>query len=135
VSRSIRKRAFGSWHSGSMKEWRTKENRRLRHNSKQLINNCEDYDALIIPVLNDYDTLWGSPQDGRKFYQETPLLNQCEVDFYNLDYQRWRWIRYKDVNLFQMMYDPNAKYKGEHPNEYCNCYHNKRSSYWKNRRK
>lgn len=108
-----------------MKAWRTQENQRLRHNAKILINNCLDYDALIIPVLDDYDTLWGSPQDGRKHWQEKPLLNQCVVDSYNHYHRRFWWARVT----------PTLLKAGEHDEDYCNCYGNKRGWYWKNLRK
>ncbi len=93
MSRSYKKSSYDSWHSSkAMKAWRTQENRRLRHNAKQIIDTCEDYDVLIIPIINDYDTLWGSPQDGRKFYLEKPYVNQCNliiisvcIDFIPLD--------------------------------------------------
>lgn len=120
VSRSHKYRPFDSWCSSkSMKAWRTKENQRLRHNAKQLINNCEDYDALVIPVLNDYDTLWGSPQDGRKHWQERPALNQCEVDA-------------QKYNMMGKYYHTEIK-DGHHP--HCSCYGNKRGWYWKMLRK
>ncbi len=125
MSRSYRKNVFGTWYGyHSLKAWRTQENRRLRHNAKQLINNCEDYDALVIPVLNDYDTLWGSPNDGRKKPWDVPLLNQCEWDAHKYRHHfgilGWYSSRYelKDGHL-----DP------------CKCYSNKRSYYWELRRK
>lgn len=123
MSRSYRKNVFGSWvNNHSMKGWRTQENRRLRHNAKQLINNCEDYDKLVIPILNDYDTLWGSPQDGRKHPWDVPLVNQCEWDEHRYNNRfgprPWRKL-FKDGHL-----------------KPCGCYHNKRGGlYWKMRRK
>lgn len=115
-----------SWHSSkSMKAWRTQENRRLRHNAKQIINICEDYDALIIPVLNDYDTLWGSPQDGKKHYVEKPLVNQCQIDSQSWDYRN-KWLT-KPRKLL----GNEEHYVGRK----CYCYSNKLSYYWKNLRK
>lgn len=125
MSRSYRKNVFGSWVSPpSMKAWRTQENRRLRHNSKLLINNCKDYDSLVLPVLNDYDTLWGSPQDGRKKPWPQPLLNQCEWDAhkYRHSYNRWGW------------YNPHYELKNGHLDP-CHCYDNKRQWYWQLKRK
>jgi len=125
MSRSVKKNSFGSWHSSkSMKAWRTQENRRLRHNSKQIINICDDYDVLIIPDIDDYDTLWGSPQDGKKHYWEAPLANQCEVDLYEHQLRTGRdewYTRYYGFN------------KGHFRN--CRCYSNKHNWYWKNLRK
>jgi hypothetical protein len=114
-----------------MKQWRTRENRRLRHNAKQIINICENYDNLIIPVLNDYDTLWGSPQDGRKRYIPKPALNQCELDLQRYLISSFRWYGTiseerldKLVNSFR------------HGGRDCECYSNKRHcSYWKIKRK
>lgn len=124
MSRSYRKNVYGTWYGyKSMKAWRTKENRRLRHNAKQLINTCEDYDSLIIPILNDYDTLWGSPNDGRKRRWKVPLINQCEWDA-KTHHNRWYlWSlkdRYKLIN-------------GHHDN--CQCYGNHKAYYWELKRK
>lgn len=128
MSRSYYKNSFSSMvcHSRrAMKAWRSQENRRLRHSAKQLINSCEDYDNLIIPVLNDFDTMWGSPIDGRKFYVKKPLLNQCEADRHKLKHgwsSRWFGKKEKDFD-------------GQHYKK-CTCYSNKRGAwYWKTRRK
>ncbi len=125
MSRSYKKNVFGAWTSApSMKSWRTQENRRLRHNAKQLINTCLDYDKLIIPVLNDFDTLWGSPHDGRKHYIGKSALNQCAVDEQ----------RYKAT----WGYSPFKSFNGEHytkSSKCCRCYTNKRSWYWRTKRK
>lgn len=128
MSRSYRKNNFDSYvcySRRSMKAWRTQENRRLRHNAKQIINNCLDYDKLIIPVLNDYDTLWGSPQDGRKHYIEVPALNQCEIDHYEY-LLRWG----TDRGWYNRYYG----FKDGHYRK-CRCYYNKRNWYWKTKRK
>lgn len=124
MSRSYRKHAFDSYvcySRRSMKEWRSGENRKLRRRSKQLIDSCIDFDNLILPVLNNFDTLWGSPQDGRKHYIKTPYLNDCEVrayrDITELGYDLDRLRRWHGFN-------------GEHF-RYCRCYNNKRSYYWK----
>lgn len=124
MSRSYRKNVFATWvHSKRMKSWRTQENRRLRHNAKQLINTCEDYDRLIIPVLNDYDTLWGSPNDGRKKPWDKPLLNQCEID------------HHKYVHCWGLLYRyARDEYDGAHYKD-CVCYDNKKGEYWKVKRK
>lgn len=130
MSRSYRKNIYDSYvcySSKSMKQWRTKENRRLRHNAKQLLNTCLDYDALVIPVLNDYDTLWGSPQDGRKRYVPPPYLNQCLVE---------RHESYHSRSLSSAEFsDRFWKFDGEHYTRWCTCYGNKKSRYWKLRRK
>lgn len=128
MSRSYRKNVFDSYvcySSKSMKAWRTQENRRLRHNSKQLINTCEDYDALILPVLDDYDTMWGSPQDGKKHIIYKPALNQCDLDYYEYVRKGSSW------NVFAIRYHgyANGHFKD------CRCYSNKRSYYWKVKRK
>jgi hypothetical protein len=115
-----------------MGAWKSQENRRLRHNAKQLINTCEDYDALIIPILDDYDTLWGSPQDGRKWYQEKPLLNQCEVDFGQTCQDAYKWYS-NDLAFAKRIKSYIEYYK--HGGRGCNCYTNKRGWYWKNLRK
>ena len=122
MSRSYRKNVFGTWYGyKSMKAWRTQENRKVRHHSKQLINSCEDYDALIIPVLNDYDTLWGSPNDGRKKPWDVPLLNQCEWDAHKYRHV-YRWIYCRDE-----LVDGHL--------EKCTCYSNKKTYYWELKRK
>ena len=123
MSRSYRKNVYASiFGSRSMKAWRTQENRRLRHNAKQLINICNDYDNLIIPVLNDYDTLWGSPQDGTKHLVKKPLLNQCERDS-----EKWRM----QVNRYSWGGGRHELNKEGHLKNYsCSCYSNKRSAYY-----
>lgn len=127
MSRSYKKHVFSSWgRSSSMKEWRTQENRRLRHNAKQLINNCLDFDGLIIPVLNDYDTLWGSPKDGRNYYMEIPLLNECEIDSY--EYRTQQGPSRAD------WHDKFYKFDGEHYAN-CRCYGSANSFYERTRRK
>lgn len=132
MSRSYRKNVFGSWvNSRSMKEWRTQENRRLRHNAKQLINTCEDWDNLIIPILNDYETLWGSPQDGRKRPWGVPLMNQCEWDSH-----KWKhsYTRYWAAERLEEYYGLDDS--GHFKNKECQCYHNKRNAYyWRLKRK
>lgn len=137
MSRSYRKNVFSCivCHGiHAMKQWRSKENRRLRHNSKQLINTCEDYDALIIPVLNDYDTMWGSPQDGRKHYVEKPALNQCEVDLEKAMHRARRWYFDRQDILDKRIEKERKSYI--HGSKYCDCYSNKRYSwYWKVKRK
>ena len=128
MSRSYRNNVYDSYvcySRKSMKAWRTQENRRLRHNAKQLINNCEDYDKLIIPILDDYETLWGSPQDGKKHIIDPPALNECELYRHDLE-MRWgkgdeyldRWYPLKNGHLKD-----------------CKCYSNKHSYYWKCKRK
>lgn len=126
MSRSYRKNVYGTWYGyHSMKSWRTQENRRLRHNAKQLINTCDDYDALIIPVLNDFDTLWGSPNDGRKHLWEVPLLNQCAWDAH-----KWK----HSFTYRYGSYDLNEE--GHFEKRTCQCYENKRNGYyWRLRRK
>lgn len=129
MGKSYRKPYSSVCSSKGMKEWRTQENRRLRHNAKQLINTCEDYDALIIPVINEYGTLWSSPQDGRKWYYDKPLMNQCEIDF-----QRHK-LRFGTNGEWAKTY---WGFDGEHYTKSvraCTCYSNKRSWYWKLRRK
>lgn len=128
MSRSYRKNVFDSYvcySRKSMKAWRTQENRRLRHNSKQILNTCEDYDALILPVINDYDTLWGSPQDGTKHIIYPPALNQCEIDFHYYVLRGDSWI-----NFAKRYY----KYRKGHFSK-CRCFTNRRSYYWKAKRK
>lgn len=119
MSRSYKKHSFGSYVAGNgMKAWRTQENRRLRHKSKQMVNTCIDFDGLILPDINDFEGLWSSPRDGKLHYVEAPLINQCEFD--NVSSRNyWR------------MYKLNSQ--GHH--QYCNCYYNKRGWYWKNRSK
>lgn len=125
MSRSYRKNVFDStvcYSRKAMKAWRTQENRRLRHKAKQLINTCLDYDALIIPVLNDFDTLWGSPRDGANHIIPLPALNECEIRLHRLVMSHgprvYRWYTYKDGHF-----------------KYCYCYSNKKSYYWKAKRK
>jgi hypothetical protein len=124
MSRSYRKNIFDSYvcySRRSMKAWRSQENRRLRRTSKVLIDNCEDFDSLILPVLNDFDTLWGSPQDGKKHYIDAPLLNECE-------FRRHERMMKGFFNIV------NYRFDGEHY-ESCECYTNRRSYYWKLTRK
>jgi hypothetical protein len=101
-----------------------------------MINTCEDYDALIIPVLNDYDTLWGSPRDGRNRWQETPYLNQCEVDLERAIKRIYRW--YGEARTEEQLAGRIERERKEytHGGKHCNCYSNKRHAwYWKVRRK
>lgn len=132
MSHSYRKNVFGSWFNTShkMKNWRTQENQRLRHNAKQLIANCSDYDALVVPVLNDYDTLWGSPNEGRRHYQAKPLLNQCEVDLEKAIRRAYRW----NPELIEKRIE-EVKEDYKHNGKNCNCYSNKKSFYWILKRK
>lgn len=123
MSRSYRKNVYGTWYGyKSMKAWRTQENRRLRHNAKQLISTCEDYDNLIIPILDDYDTLWGSPNDGRKRRWKVPLINQCEFDSHKCE-QEWGYLS-KSVQLNKDGHLSN-----------CQCYGNHKAHYWELKRK
>jgi len=138
VSRSYRKNVFSCMvcHGiHAMKEWRTKENRRLRHNAKQILNTCKDYDELIIPVLNDYDTLWGSPQDGRKRYVKKPLVNQCEVDLQKAIHFVYRWYeRHPQSTIEEIIEKEKQRYV--HGGKHCDCYTNKKHSwYWEAKRK
>lgn len=134
MSRSYRKPYCSILGLRSMKRWRTQENRRLRHNTKQLINNCLDYDALIIPVLNDYDTLYGSPRDGRNRYQKKPLLNQCEVDFEKVKQRIYVWYEHSPEDIAEAIKRNEKDYI--HGGKHCECYSNKRHAwYWKVRRK
>ena len=134
MSRSYRKNVFGSWgSSSSLKGWRTQENRRLRHNAKQLINTCLDFDNLIIPVLNDYDTLWGSPQDGKKRPIPVPFLNQCEVDLEKDIRRAYRWYEFRPDLLEKSI--ERAKKRYVHGSYECDCYSNKRGWYWRMKRK
>lgn len=133
MSRSYKKRSYSSWCSSkSMKAWRTQENKRLRHNAKQIINTCEDYDALIIPVINDYDTLWGSPQDGRKHYVPKPYMNDCEIRFGERCRDLYRF--HTEVGTIEKKIRQYIEYY-KHGGRWCNCYTNKRGWYWKNLRK
>ena len=135
MSRSYRKNVFASFVSGGgMKAWRSQENRRLRHNAKQIINTCEDWDNLIIPILNDYDTLWGSPNDGRKKPWSKPYLNQCEVDLEKWIRWSYRWYAHNPEVVERRIREYKEKYI--HGSKYCYCYDNKRNSwYWKLKRK
>ncbi len=134
MSRSVKKRNFTSWHSSkSMKAWRTQENRRLRHNAKQIINVCDDYDVLIIPDIDDYDTLWGSPQDGKKHYWARPHYNQCEVDLERAKQRIYRWCEERPDLIPIRIKEEEKRYK--HGGRNCDCYSNKSGWWWKNMRK
>jgi len=65
MSRSRKKVSISTINAGSMKWWRRSVNKILRSRSKQLLRTCRDYDALIMPVIDEAGTLWDSPRDGR----------------------------------------------------------------------
>lgn len=126
MSRSYKKNVFGNWYSyHSMKEWRTEQNRKLRHGAKQIINTCEDWNELHVPVLKEVSNIYDSPRDGRTWPWKVPLLNQCAVDIHD-----YLYTRYTEDRL-----NRHFEIKDNHFKD-CRCYSNKRhSSYWKIKRK
>lgn len=118
MSRSYKKNVYSTFiSSNGMKEWRTHINRKLRHKAKQLINNAKDYDAMILPILDEIGDLWNSPLDGKKRWQKKPYLNQCEVD------------KERYYNSYGSLPSWREKYYVENT-KHCNCYPNKRYSWW-----
>jgi hypothetical protein len=123
MSKSYKKNPFFSCRVGSFKSWKQEINRTYRTKCKQLINNCKDWDNLIIPIIDEVGNFYNSPKDCYGRYQEKPFENQCLID----EYERLICWEYH----FKWRYTLNKK----RHHKYCNCYGNKRGWYWKMMRK
>jgi phosphoribosylformylglycinamidine (FGAM) synthase-like amidotransferase family enzyme len=126
MSRSKRKFPVGAFcNAGSMKLWRRSVNKRLRHNCKQKLNTCRDWDSLILPVIDEDGNMYDSPKDGRYHIKEKPDDDECFRD----NQVGWLYSSYK--GKWYERYPLNEQ--GHHDS--CNCISNKNGWYWKSFRK
>lgn len=121
MSRSYKKNPYYSCDARTFKEWKQTINQAYRTACKQLINTTEDWDAFILPPHRDSRDRWNYPKEDRRRRQSVPAINQCEVDVHE-----WRHSPYS-FYLKRLNEDGHL--------EWCNCYTNKRSKYWKMMRK
>lgn len=119
MSRSYKKNAFCSY------EW-SKENKVLHHRLerralKQYIHNCVDWDEFLLPKIYPEDWMdCGCYRQWCDCYYETPLLNECEVKYQQDLCSGYTWsLKAFDGSHFR----------------WCNCYTNKKSKWWKAKRK
>ena len=139
MSRSYKKEPYYSCNAGSFKSWKQIVNSTYRSRCKQRIYNCKDWDELLLPIIDECGNFWNSPKDGSTRRHEKPALNQCELDLeerIKRVYRVYRW--YGDEKPLEHLEKIIKEYKKDyiHGGDYCNCYSNKRNSwYWKMIRK
>ena len=123
MSRSFKKEPYYSCIPGSFKSWKQAENTTYRAKCKQALIKCDNWDEFLLPKPKR--NIFWSPKDccwmGRR--QKKPLINECEIDAQESKTDGWIW----EIDHFKL------NEAGHH--KYCECYTNKRSSYWKMMRK
>lgn len=120
MSRSYKKQPYPTYKKS--REERQIWNRILRHNQKQKINNCLDWDGLILDVKTKINA---DPYIYiiYRYRYSTPAFNECEIAYQNAK------LHHPSSATRTFKLDKNGH------NKYCNCYSNKRSKYWKMMRK
>lgn len=68
MSRSYKKTPiFGITKAKSEKEDKRIANRALRANVRTILDSCDDYEDLIIPIIREVSNVWGFAKDGRRY--------------------------------------------------------------------
>ena len=68
MSRSRRKPYCWCFGGGKQKPWIQSRKRALRRATKQKLIASKDYEALILPILDEYANPWSSPRDASRPY-------------------------------------------------------------------
>lgn len=122
MSKSFKKHAFHSY-DGHKKDKQLR-NRINRSRLKQYINTCVDWDSFLLPDERSLDDPWADFDFYCSCPYTIPALNQCQLEAQR--YDTWR------ENYAERYW----KFDGEHlGRDSCNCYTNKRSRWWKAKRK
>lgn len=126
MARSRKRQPFYSCRVGSLKSWKQVTNRAFRSRCRQIINTCLDWDELVIPLINEVDTIWSSPKDSYKCYrgQKKPYEDECFR--HQQKWYCWGWSKDRWTEMF--------KAKNGHKKN-CECLSNKNNYYWKAFRK
>ncbi|OPZ83678.1 MAG: hypothetical protein BWY75_02962 [bacterium ADurb.Bin425] len=65
MSNSYRKNPFIGNCSHSDKPGKVNANRTLRTHVRQALRTCDDFEALILPLLREVSNVWDFPKDGK----------------------------------------------------------------------
>ena len=123
MSKSWKSISISTLNAGCMKWWKIHGSRVMRHRCKQLINTCEDWETLMLPVkdeiLDEYDF---------DYYRVREYVKPDDLDCYRDNLKAWRIDGRGDVyNHYPL--DETGHHK------YCDCGSNPQSRYWKGKRK
>jgi hypothetical protein len=119
VSDSYKKHAKCPDKTGRKKEIKQLSSRMTRRSLKQDIHNCVDWEELVLIERNYIDDDCCGWDYYCDCHYKIPSYNECEV------YQHC-WVMQFGVERSKMV---------EGHFSWCNCYSNKKSKYWKAKRK